>query len=270
MAQRASHPGAAPSPYRPRPDAVARNRRLAVALVAAAAAAPAVVVLVVLVLLWSLVAGIVVGVVAWAALTGVLWRRGTGAVLSVVGGEAADPVAHARLVNLVASLCVAGGITPPALRVLAAAEPDALAVGTSPRDATLVVTSGLLDTLSRVELEGVLAHELSHIRQGDVVVSAALGATLDPLARVAPSLAVPIARAVTGRREALADMAAIGLTRYPPGLIAALEKMRAARVGRRSPTVDLLWTVPPAPADDPMGGALVDPVDARIQALMEL
>ena len=267
MTERAT--AAAPSPYATGADVAGHNRRLAAGLVGGAAAVPAAALLVVLALVWSVLPAVGLAVAGWVLLAAYLGARGADAVLDRLGGAPADPVAHARLFNLVDSLCVAAGLSRPALVVVPTPTPGALAVGQGPREATLVVTAGLLEKLSRVELEGVLAHELAHVRRGDVAVSAALGATLDPLARLVPSLAAPLARAVTGRREALADMAAIGLTRYPPGLIGGLEKLRSERVSRTSPTVDLLWTVPP-PVGDRMDGALADPVDARIQALLEL
>src|SRR5205814_7501243 len=73
--------------------------------------------------------------------------------------------------TLFRSLCPAAGLPKPALVVLDDPAPNALACGRRPRDAALVVTQGLLDKLSRIELEGVLAHELSHVKALDILRS---------------------------------------------------------------------------------------------------
>jgi heat shock protein HtpX len=142
--------------------------------------------------------------------------------------------------------------------------PNAFATGRNPRHAAIAVTTGLLEKLNRVELEGVLAHELSHIRNYDILVST-LAVTLvggvailtdvairlmwwnggrvpregdrsdsnNPLAIVgfvllllAPLVAKAMQAAISRRRETLADVSACQMTRYPPGLISALEKLR--------------------------------------------
>ncbi len=105
--------------------------------------------------------------------------------------------------------------------------PNAFATGRSPQHASVVVTTGLLDLLDRVELEGVLAHELSHIKNDDVVV-ATLAVTLVGL--VTPQLVPSV---VGHRREPSADVSAVEMTRYPPGLISALEKLRDDTTGGR-------------------------------------
>src|SRR3990170_4973231 len=83
----------------------------------------------------------------------------------------ADPVEHARLHNLVEGLCIAGGLPKPRLYVVDDDAPNAFATGRDPRHAAVAVTTGLLAKLNRVELEGVLAHELSHIKNYDILVS---------------------------------------------------------------------------------------------------
>ena len=90
------------------------------------------------------------------------------------------------------------------------------------------MTSGLVAVLDRIELEAVLAHELAHIKRGDTVSGAIAVQAFDPLGRHLPLFA-RIADKVAGTgREALADIAAVGVTRYPPGLISALEKIGSA------------------------------------------
>jgi heat shock protein HtpX len=151
----------------------------------------------------------------------------------------------------------------PRIYIIDDPAPNAFATGRNPKHAAVAVTTGLLSMMNRVELEGVLAHELSHVRNYDILVST-LAVTLvgavalmsdfairtmwwnggrsrrdgdrndgnNPLALVgfallilAPIFAKLLQLAVSRRREALADASAVQLTRYPPGLISALEKL---------------------------------------------
>jgi len=184
------------------------------------------------------------------------WWRGDTIILRRCGARRADPGAYARLHNVVEGLCVAGGLPKPGLYVVAMAQADALAVGRSARRAALVVTTGLLDTMSRVELEGVLAHELLHVRNGDIAVST-LAATL-----VGPVTGGRLTGLAVGRqRELLADVTGVALTRYPPGLAAALEKVRD---GGDNPPAWSRTTAALGIASAP------PPLDDRIVALREL
>ena len=162
-------------------------------------------------------------------------------------------------------LCIAGGLPKPGVYVVDDPAPNAFATGRNPNHAAIAVTTGLLDQMNRVELEGVVAHELSHIRNYDILVST-LAVTMvgavalmsdlairmmwwnggrvsrrgdqqsssNPLAFVGFALLIvtPIAAkamqaTISRRRETLADVSACQLTRYPPGLISALEKLQA-------------------------------------------
>lgn len=175
----------------------------------------------------------------------------------------ADEVQYRRLHNLVEGLCIASGIPKPRVYVINDPAPNAFATGRNPKNAAIAFTSGLLEQMNRVELEGVVAHELSHIKNYDILVST-LAVTLvgtvaiitdiairtmwwnggrvarsgdhadrnNPLAFVglallivAPLLAKAMQAAISRRRETLADVSAVRMTRYPPGLIAALEKL---------------------------------------------
>ena len=261
---------AAPSPYEVAAGDEARGRRQALGLVAGAAAPAAVVVLVVLLLAVGVVVAVPVAVVGWAVAGWLLWRAAPGVVVRGLGAEPADPGAFARLHNLAESLCVAAGLPKPALLVVEDDAPNSLTVGHSRRSACLVVTSGLAADLSRLELEAVLAHELSHIRRGDIAVAAAAGATLGPVLKVAPGAGRRLADRVLAGREAAADVAAVGLTRYPPALVSALERMRDGAAGPSSPAgrgpagAALLWNVAPVPS------GTADSVEVRIEALLEL
>ncbi|PIE33998.1 MAG: zinc metalloprotease HtpX [Ilumatobacter coccineus] len=235
----------------------------------------------------ALIAGFVLLMVAVGAAVGVLIGHGPLAtvVALVIGGllafisywksdsialaasraHPADEREYARLHNLVEGLCIASGLPKPRVYVVDDAAPNAFATGRNPQHAAIAVTTGLLDKLNRVELEGVVAHELSHIRNYDILVSTlavtlvgtiallsdlAIRAmwwnggrvrrqgdrrdTLNPLALigfvlilVAPLVSRAMQAAVSRRRETLADVSACQMTRYPPGLISALEKLKA-------------------------------------------
>lgn len=195
-----------------------------------------------------------------ASAAAVLSRRAHGMALARIGALPADIAIHARLHNLVEGLCASAGLAKPDLYVLDDPAPNACAVGRDPRHASVVVTSGLLENLTRIELEGVLAHELSHIKNDDVAV-ATLAVVL--LGRVAPS---SVASAIGANREAVADVTGVALTRYPPGLISALEKLSHDGAALRSPdrAAAHLWIEPPSTIPSQT------PLEERIQALREL
>src|SRR5689334_11380196 len=83
----------------------------------------------------------------------------------------ADGPEYARYHNLVEGLCIAAGLPKPRLYVVDDPAPNAFATGRNPKHAAVAVTTGLLEKMNRVELEGVLAHELSHIRNYDILVT---------------------------------------------------------------------------------------------------
>ena len=199
------------------------------------------------------------GVMAFAS----YWKADAIA-LAVSRARPADPQEYQRLHNLVEGLCIASGLPKPRVYIVDDPAPNAFATGRNPKHAALAVTTGLLETMNRVELEGVVAHELSHIRNYDILVSTlavTLGAVAilsdvairmmwwnggrvrrdgdrndasNPLAFigfalliVAPLFAKLMQAAISRRREELADVSACQMTRYPPGLISALEKLQA-------------------------------------------
>ena len=91
--------------------------------------------------------------------------------LPVSRAEPADPEQYERLHNIVEGLCIAGGLPKPGVYVVDDPAPNAFATGRNPKHAAIAVTTGLLEKMNRVELEGVVAHELSHIRNYDILVS---------------------------------------------------------------------------------------------------
>ncbi len=171
------------------------------------------------------------------------------------------------LYNVVEGLTIAAGIPAPRCYVIEDTAPNAFATGRDPKNAVICVTTGILQKLNRVELEGVVAHEMSHIKNYDVrlqtvvVVMAGVVALLSDwilrsflwgggrrrsrndrgsggagailivaglvLALLSPLIATIIQLAVSRKREFLADASAAMLTRYPAGLASALRKISA-------------------------------------------
>jgi len=246
------------------------------------------------------------------------WKADTIA-LAAAGAQPADQREYARLHNLVEGLCIAGGLPKPRIYVIHDPAPNAFATGRNPQHAAIAVTTGLLEKMNRIELEGVLAHELSHIRNYDILVmtlAVTMVGTTALLADfsmrsmlwggarrsnssndsnvillvvgivgliLAPIVAKLMQAAVSRRREALADMSAVELTRYPPGLISALEKLRDDQtvVAHASRTTAHLYIESPlAGAEEGKSPSFLErlnlrfethpPIEERIAALREL
>lgn len=202
-------------------------------------------------------------VAALAATAGILFTLHSGArlVLTVAGATPADRRTHPQLHHLVEALALGDGLPTPAIYVVDDPSPNAFATGTDPAHAAVTVTTGLLAVMKREELEGVLAHELSHIKNYDtrllLVVTTLIGmagllagmtwrsaflmrsrgrdgAQLVLLILAAGALLSivgfvvgPIIRlALSRRRESLADASAVDLCRNPAGLLSALRKLQ--------------------------------------------
>lgn len=227
--------------------AIAANRRRAAALTALPALVVFIVVTAIVSALVSVVVGIVVGAVAGAAAGLGAWWSGPAVVFGLTGARPAGMEEQPRLHNLIDGLCAASGIPKPTLRVVDDDAPNALTVGLHPRRATIVVTTGLVSAMGRIELEAVLAHEVSHVKVHDILPGTVAVTTLGPLAALVPPAALLPSRGAGRNREAVADLAGVALTRYPPGLISALEKVGTARSGpdsrprARDRTIDHLW-----------------------------
>ncbi|MEW6473229.1 MAG: M48 family metalloprotease [Actinomycetota bacterium] len=189
-------------------------------------------------------------------------------VLRLSHARPVSPDEEPRYHNLVEGLCVSAGLPKPELYVVDDPVANSFATGRNPAHAAIVVTTGLLQKLSRMELEGVLAHELSHIRSNDILVTS-LGTALValPLMPVG-SVAGRLLTALVGRgRERDADLSGVRLTRYPPGLAAALEKVRTdgAQAVSVSRATAHLWIASPLDAEDGAGR-----LEARIAALRDM
>jgi heat shock protein HtpX len=261
----------------------------------------------------TLVALVFSAVIAFAS----YWKADAVA-LAVSRARPADPKQYARLYNLVEGLTIASGLPMPRLYIVDDPAPNAFATGRNPRHAAVAVTTGLLEKMNRVELEGVLAHELSHVKNYDILVSTIavtlVGAVVlladvamrtiwwnggrvrregdrgdsnNPLALfgilllfVAPILGKAMQAAVSRRRESLADVSAVQMTRYPPGLISALEKLLKDTTVTHSASKATahLWIEQPMSGVGDRGkfgafNSLFDthpPLEERIAALREL
>ncbi|MGH2498640.1 MAG: M48 family metallopeptidase [Candidatus Limnocylindria bacterium] len=206
---------------------------------------------------------------------GLLLAGGATAASYLAGDRMILGISHARelapddevgLWNVVEALSIGSGLPKPRLYVIEDSAPNAFATGRDPQHASIAVTRGLLDKLDRTELEAVMAHELSHVRNRDIrvlLLAIALAGTLvlfsDMLLRsiwlggrrrqggrrrggggilvlvalvlavLAPIAARVIQLAISREREFLADASAALLTRYPPALASALRKISADR-----------------------------------------
>lgn len=182
-------------------------------------------------------------------------------VLLTVRARPANKQEHFNFYTVTENLCIAAGIPMPRLYVMDDPAPNAFATGRDPQHAVVAATTGLLDRLERAELEGVIAHELSHIKNYDILLTSMVAVLVGTIALVSdwimrsfwwggmdrdndrkdrspillifliigmiltPIVATLIQLAISRRREFLADASGALLTRYPEGLARALEKI---------------------------------------------
>lgn len=181
-------------------------------------------------------------------------------VLAMSHAKPIEKKDNPELYRLVENLCITAGLPLPKIYIIKEAQPNAFATGRDPKHAVVAVTQGLLERLERTELEGVIAHELSHIGNRDILLQTIIvvlvgvviimtdfffrisfyggrrsnrnnkaGAVMLlialALAILAPLFATLIKLAISRKREFLADAAGALLTRYPEGLAKALEKI---------------------------------------------
>ncbi len=234
------------------------------------------------------VIGLAAGIlVAFAAFV-VARSKATELVLDLCEAEAAVEPEHSRLFNTTAGLCAAMGVAPPNLYVVDDPAINAISVGVDPRNAALAITSGALEELTLLELEGVLALQLHRIRSGDIVPETLAVTTLGlplalsemadrwaPLSRALAAsapLVMPGLRKLHSRMDELdTDLAAVRYTRFPPGLAAALEKMQgrsALAVG--APVTAHLWIASPLPPAARLAPAVHATLEERVAVLQEL
>jgi len=185
-------------------------------------------------------------------------------VLGISGAKPVEKKDNPELYRLVENLCITAGLPLPKIYVIDSLQPNAFATGRDAKRGVVAVTKGLLEKLERTELEGVLAHELSHIGNKDILLQTIVvvlfgfiviltdfffriaffggmgrnsreGGQIKiimilialALAILAPIFAQLIKLAISRKREYLADASGALLTRYPEGLARALEKLQA-------------------------------------------
>jgi heat shock protein HtpX len=239
-------------------------------------------------------------------------------VLASTRAKKVTPEEEPRLHNVVEGIAIAAGVPKPEVYVVPEMAPNAFATGRDPEHSSIAVTQGLLEMMNRVELEGVIGHEMSHVLDRDIlvgtvvatVVGAAillseifmrtwffgggrrrdsgggeagiiglvfflLGITLLILAPLAGQL---IKLSVSRNREYLADAQGVLLTRYPPGLISALEKIGAAPHAMRAANnaTAHLWLDQPSRVQGPQTSTMErlfsthPPIQERIKRLQEM
>ncbi len=180
-------------------------------------------------------------------------------VLSISKAKRIEKKDDPKLYNLVENLCIATGLPVPRIYIINDSAPNAFATGRNPKNAAIAFTTGILEKLNKQELEGVAAHELSHVGNRDTLVMTVVSVLVGTIALIAdwfmrslwfggsddsdnkgnviflvlaivmailaPIVATLIQLAVSRRREYLADASGVLITRYPQGLMSALQKI---------------------------------------------
>ncbi len=181
-------------------------------------------------------------------------------VIAISGAKPADPAEYPELHRIVENLAITAGLPKPKIYIIVDPSPNAFATGRDAKHSALAVTSGLLGMMDKGELEGVIAHELSHVGNRDILISTvavvlvgfvALASNFffrsalfgggsreergNPILMIlslalivlAPIFATILQLAISRKREFLADASGALLTRYPEGLASALRKIGA-------------------------------------------
>lgn len=207
-------------------------------------------------------------------------------VLTMTGAKIIQESDNPKLFNLIHEVIAASGLPMPKVAIVIDSAPNAFATGRNPEHALIAFTTGILDVMNRDQLQGVIAHEMSHVGNRDTLVSAVAATTAgaiaivsdiltrmmwfggggrrdrehnnNPLALVAsllilvlaPIAAVLLKSAISRKRESLADATAVAFTRNPAGLRSALEVLAADStvVHQRSTAVAHIWIESPLDA----------------------
>jgi heat shock protein HtpX len=218
--------------------------------------------------------GLVIALVVALVLSLASYFSGDKLVLASTRAREVTPQEQPRLHNIVEGLAIAAGVPKPRVYVVPEQAPNAFATGRDPQHSSIAVTEGLLGMMNRVELEGVIGHEMSHVLDRDIllgtIVATVVGAAVllseffmrtwwwggmrgrrggDSngglielalfaigliLLLLAPIIGQIIKLSVSRNREYLADAQGAMLTRYPPGLADALKKIAASPTAMRS------------------------------------
>jgi heat shock protein HtpX len=211
------------------------------------------------------VGGLLIAFLVWVVLTLISYYQGDSIFLALARARRIEKKDNPVLFNVVEEMSIAAGLAkPPDVYIIDEAAPNAFATGRDPQHAVVAVTAGLLETLDRDELQGVIAHELGHVTNRDVLYMMMVGVMLGTIVLLAdvgargffwgggrrrtssrssgqaeliilmvaivlmilaPLAAQLIYLAISRRREYLADASSALYTRYPEGLARALEKI---------------------------------------------
>ncbi len=229
-------------------------------------------------------------------------------VLSMSGAKEVKRENAKAIYNVVENLCITNGMPVPKIFVIPDPSLNAFATGRDPNHAVIALTSGLIEKLEKIELEGVIAHELSHIKNRDTLISTVIVILVGfvalladwfrswvwfggddeensgqfgwimfligiVLSILAPLAAVLVQLAISRKREFLADADGALITRYPEGLARALEKISADPAPMRHAnraTAHLFITNPFKARNISTLFMTHPPIEERIKALREM
>jgi heat shock protein HtpX len=286
-------------------DAIGENKRNSLILVF-------LIILIFLAMIWVIsevfgfgMCGYLLGFIILIVYAGISYFAGDKVVLALSGAKPIVREEYPFIYNVAEGLAIAAGIPMPKLYLIDDPSPNAFATGRDPKNSSIAVTRGLLDTMNREELEGVIAHEMSHIGNYDirfmtlaVVLVGAIGLISEIMLRsflfgggkrdsgkgsgimiiigiafmvLAPIFAMLVRMAISRQREYLADANAAKLTRYPPGLANALAKIKQTAQPMKNAndaTAPLYISNPFAKAEGLF--ATHPPLDDRIKRLMAM
>jgi heat shock protein HtpX len=209
-------------------------------------------------------AGVLIAVMLALIMSLSAYYSGDKMVLAVSRAKRIEKRDAPQLFNVIEELSIAAALPMPAVYIIDDTAPNAFATGRDPKHASVAITTGLLEKLNREELQGVMAHELSHVGNRDILYATMVGILVGSIAMMsdfflrsffwggarrrrsssgggaagailvlvaivlavlAPICAKLLQLAVSRQREYLADASAVKLTRYPEGLASALEKI---------------------------------------------
>ncbi len=230
-------------------------------------------------------------------------------VVSLAGAKPADSKNDIELIRIVENLAITAGLPMPKVYIVNDPAPNAFATGRDPKHSVVAVTTGLMSILDRSELEGVIAHELSHIGNRDMLVSTVAvvlvgflsivsdmflrtsmwgggsrdndnkGANVLMIVGIVAAILAPIAGmllqlAISRKREYLADASGALLTRYPEGLANALRKIggHSAPMRKQSNAISHLYLADPKGKTSKMAQLFMThpPMESRINALLNI
>ena len=226
-------------------------------------------------------------------------------VVRMTGARVIEESENPKLFGLIQEVIIASGLPMPKVSIVQDSAPNAFATGRNPEHALIAFTTGILEAMDREQLQGVIAHEMSHVGNRDTLVSAIAATTAGAIALLsdflmrmmwfgggrrdrdsnsnpialflslfvlilAPIAAVLLRSAISRRREALADATAVSFTRNPAGLRSALEVLAADStvVRAKSNAVAHIWIESPLDASSVSKlFATHPPIQERIAAL---